>query len=182
VDTPVVPQGLLVLPGTYEVRLTVDGRTSTQPLTVAMDPRVHATPADLAAQRDVYGKIAEALERTTPAQKQIEAVAVRLKSLDQELGGQPDLQKTAQRLAASVGRFRDNTSEMSLDTVAGVLTAIATDVEACDCAPTAPQREVLTTYRARLDAALAAWQALATGPLSDLDRQVRAAGLAPVVP
>ena len=45
--TPLTPQGPLVLPGTYKVRLTVDGRSETQPLTVKMDPRIHTSPADL---------------------------------------------------------------------------------------------------------------------------------------
>src|SRR4029079_9136509 len=52
-DTPELPQGLFVLPGKYQVRLTVDGKTSSQPLTVAMDPRSNASPADLAAQREL---------------------------------------------------------------------------------------------------------------------------------
>jgi len=45
--TPLVPQGPLVLPGTYTVRLTVDGQTASQPLTVKMDPRIRTSPADL---------------------------------------------------------------------------------------------------------------------------------------
>src|SRR4029453_14257337 len=34
-----------VAPGTYNVRLTVDGKTSTQPIVVKIDPRVRVTPA-----------------------------------------------------------------------------------------------------------------------------------------
>jgi photosystem II stability/assembly factor-like uncharacterized protein len=181
VDTPILPQGLLVLPGTYEVRLTVDGRTLTQPLTVAMDPRVQVKPADLAAQHGLYKEIAQAMDIAVSAQEKIEAVAGRLKSLDQELAGRAALRETARRRAADIGRFQEETSDESLNTAASVLTAQLTDIEACDCAPTAPQREVVATYRKQLDAALAKWQALASGPLSDLDRQVRAAGLAPVV-
>lgn len=45
--TPLVPQGPLVLPGTYTVRLTAGGQTETQPLTVKMDPRIHTSPSDL---------------------------------------------------------------------------------------------------------------------------------------
>ena len=39
-DTPRVPEGVLVVPGRYTVRLDVDGRTVERPLVVAMDPRV----------------------------------------------------------------------------------------------------------------------------------------------
>jgi len=49
-ETTLVPTSPWVLPGTYTVRLTVDGKTSTQPLTVAMDPRVKTPPAGLEEQ------------------------------------------------------------------------------------------------------------------------------------
>src|SRR6185503_20261921 len=39
-NTPLYPLGPAVLPGTYTVRLTVDGKSFTQPLTVKIDPRV----------------------------------------------------------------------------------------------------------------------------------------------
>jgi photosystem II stability/assembly factor-like uncharacterized protein len=50
-----------VMPGTYTVTLTVDGKTSTQPLVVRMDPRVKTSREDLAKQfaesMKVYGWI-----------------------------------------------------------------------------------------------------------------------------
>jgi hypothetical protein len=44
------PQGPFVVPGTYQVKLTVDGKTYTQPLEVKMDPRVKITTAELDQQ------------------------------------------------------------------------------------------------------------------------------------
>ncbi|HET9986641.1 MAG TPA: hypothetical protein VFQ38_23895 [Longimicrobiales bacterium] len=44
------PQGPLAAPGKYQVRLTVDGQTLTQPLEIVKDPRVPFTQADLEAQ------------------------------------------------------------------------------------------------------------------------------------
>jgi hypothetical protein len=40
----------MVLPGTYTTKLTVGGSSYTQPLVIVPDPRVHASPAALAAQ------------------------------------------------------------------------------------------------------------------------------------
>jgi hypothetical protein len=51
-----------------------------------------------------------------------------------------------------------------------------------DRPPSEPQREVFDTYGKHLAPALAHWQAFVNGPLRDLDRQVRAAGLPPVIP
>jgi photosystem II stability/assembly factor-like uncharacterized protein len=42
--------GPWVVPGTYRVRLTVDGRVKARPLTVALDPRIHVGHAALAQQ------------------------------------------------------------------------------------------------------------------------------------
>ncbi len=51
------PQGPFVVPGKYEVRLTVDGKTYKQPLTVEMDPRVKMTEAALQQQLDFAQKV-----------------------------------------------------------------------------------------------------------------------------
>jgi photosystem II stability/assembly factor-like uncharacterized protein len=49
-NTAKLPLGPWVPPGTYTVKLTVNGRSYTQPLAVKMDPRVKTAPADLARQ------------------------------------------------------------------------------------------------------------------------------------
>ena len=48
--TPSGPMGPFVAPGTYRVRLRVDGQIFEQPLTVVMDPRVESNPADIREQ------------------------------------------------------------------------------------------------------------------------------------
>ena len=62
-DTPKEPLGPFVLPGTYTVRLTVDGKTLTRPLTVKLDPRVRMSPADLASQLALSRRLIAALEK-----------------------------------------------------------------------------------------------------------------------
>ena len=49
-DTPTGPQGPLVHPGAYTVRLTVDGAVLQRALDVRLDPRVRIAAADLRAQ------------------------------------------------------------------------------------------------------------------------------------
>jgi hypothetical protein len=44
--------GAMVPPGRYAVRLTVDGHTESRPFTVVDDPRMGASPAELAAAYD----------------------------------------------------------------------------------------------------------------------------------
>jgi photosystem II stability/assembly factor-like uncharacterized protein len=189
-DTPELPQGLFALPGTYQVRLTVDGKTTSQPLTVAMDPRVKTPRADLVAQHEMYVAVSAALARVTDAQEEVQAVSDRLKKLDGELAGRAGseaLREQARHATADVAVFQSSggrraaRGEESLAAVAGVLSPLATDLESSDSAPTTPQREVFDLYKKRLDSALAKWEALRKGELHDLDQKVRAAGLAPVV-
>lgn len=52
-STPTGPQGPFVAPGTYRVRLTVDGDTSERPLKVEMDPRVSISEKALEMQTDL---------------------------------------------------------------------------------------------------------------------------------
>ncbi len=49
-NTPVEPRGVLVMPGTYQVRLSAGGQVFRQAVTVRMDPRVRASIADLGVQ------------------------------------------------------------------------------------------------------------------------------------
>jgi len=49
-DTPRYPLGAFALPGEYTLKLTVDGKSYTQPLTVRMDPRIGTSFADIQKQ------------------------------------------------------------------------------------------------------------------------------------
>jgi photosystem II stability/assembly factor-like uncharacterized protein len=65
-DTEKEPHGPWVMPGTYTVRLTADGRRYTQPLVVRMDPRVKTPVAGLQQQFDLSMSIYNAIN-SSPA-------------------------------------------------------------------------------------------------------------------
>ena len=73
--TPRSPQGMFVLPGTYQVRLTVDGRSFRQPIVVRMDPRVRTSLPDLTLQFKLSRAVDEALRRLAAARVDLEARA-----------------------------------------------------------------------------------------------------------
>ena len=80
-DTAPAPTSPWVLPGdSYSVHLTVNGKTMTQPLTVAMDPRVKTSESDLQQQfalsKEMYDDIAQlqsASERISAVRGQLRA-------------------------------------------------------------------------------------------------------------
>jgi hypothetical protein len=86
-DTPLEPQGILVPPGNYRVRLAVDGRASEQPLTIRMDPRVTTPAVDLAAQYALGRALAAAMARTFQAAAGAPPARVReLRKLNGQMG------------------------------------------------------------------------------------------------
>src|SRR5437762_1702216 len=74
------PSGPLAVPGNYIVKLTANGKSSTQPLTIKLDPRVK-TPQDALVQQfglasrlaARLGEVSLALEQVGDLRKQIEA-------------------------------------------------------------------------------------------------------------
>jgi photosystem II stability/assembly factor-like uncharacterized protein len=65
--TPRTPQGPLVLPGSYTVELTADGKTERQTLTVKLDPRIHTSAADLKVLHDAQTEMAHTLDQIAGA-------------------------------------------------------------------------------------------------------------------
>lgn len=72
-DTPMGPEGPVVLPGRYTVKLTADGHTYVQPLTVRMDPRVKTPLAGLTQQFDLAMELSQDMNRTYAALQQAKA-------------------------------------------------------------------------------------------------------------
>ncbi|MBV8531642.1 MAG: glycoside hydrolase, partial [Candidatus Eremiobacteraeota bacterium] len=66
-DTPRVPQGPLVVPGRYTVRLEVDGRTLQRSLDVRMDPRVAISQQALEEQYLLARRIVTSMNRSYAA-------------------------------------------------------------------------------------------------------------------
>jgi photosystem II stability/assembly factor-like uncharacterized protein len=106
--------GPKVLPGMYQVRLTVDGRTQDQRLKIIMDPRSPATPDVLQQQLQLGQQIfAEALEARR-ALAEISSVQKELAEVEQKLVEQKlDEQKLGEKNPALKAALADAQSELS---------------------------------------------------------------------
>jgi photosystem II stability/assembly factor-like uncharacterized protein len=80
-DTPPDATSPLAMPGTYSVRLTVDGRTLTQPLQLDIDPRVKTPREGLAEQFAQSMKVYERL-RENPDDDTLRSLLDRLQAAD----------------------------------------------------------------------------------------------------
>jgi photosystem II stability/assembly factor-like uncharacterized protein len=82
-------RGPLVMPGAYQVRLTVGGKTMTESFEVRKDPRITTTPADFAKQFDLLMKIRDKLSQTHNAITRIREVRQQVDELVKRLKDQP---------------------------------------------------------------------------------------------
>jgi photosystem II stability/assembly factor-like uncharacterized protein len=89
-DSGYPAHGPKALPGTYTVRLTVDGKSSTLPLTVHPDPRVTASQAELEAQLQLALEVRDAITRLT-------RTVVRLREVRRQLVSRNELIKADPR-------------------------------------------------------------------------------------
>jgi hypothetical protein len=98
------PHGPQVIPGEYTLKLTVDGKVSTQEITVVNDPRVGQSPAlmvALRAQNKLNMLSVQGMEQSFEGHDEVDAVKSQLQTLLQ--GNSPvDVAAQAKALDASL--------------------------------------------------------------------------------
>jgi photosystem II stability/assembly factor-like uncharacterized protein len=158
------PAGALVLPGRYEVRLTVNGQTLRQPLEVRMDPRSQASMADLQALLTMQREVEAQLDRSAQLAA---AVAGARKRLRAALDGAKTkaARARAQDALAELDRLLAR-NDGGPESANANLTSLAQDLESADAAPTAPQHEVLTSARDELARFESGWRGFTAGALA----------------
>ena len=85
--------GPKALPGRYQVRLTVDGVSETQPLEIVPDPRGTATPEQLKKQFDLHMAINAELSTVDQAVLDLRAARARIEAAVTAAAGKPDAAK-----------------------------------------------------------------------------------------
>jgi photosystem II stability/assembly factor-like uncharacterized protein len=182
-NTPRTPQGTLALPGTYTVRLTADGKTLNAPLTVKMDPRVTASPADLEAMFKLETQLAGVLNDSAKADMEAHSAREQIEKLSKNAGAdtKESLEKQDKALLALLDGEKDGDREKEpgLDDVAGEASGLYGQVGQADAAPTAAQQKAGEHIAAESKEVLERWERIKAFLLA-LNRKLAAAGLPPI--
>ncbi len=159
-DTPQYPLGPWVMPGEYTVKLTVDGKFYTQPVTVKMDPRNKTGLPGLTQQFTLATRAWAAINEDYAAIQEIRQMRAQHRA-DQDLD-----RKLAALEGAGGGRGRGAAASdgQSLSRLNGELTQILGLLEDSDQTPTTQISAALADLRKALDAALAKWKELKSAP------------------
>jgi photosystem II stability/assembly factor-like uncharacterized protein len=88
-NTPELPLGAFALPGRYTVKLTVEGKSYTQPLTLRMDPRIKTLEAGLRAQFVMESGVVRGMNESFKSLAQVKSVREQLHARATEPGAAP---------------------------------------------------------------------------------------------
>jgi photosystem II stability/assembly factor-like uncharacterized protein len=158
-DTPRYPVGPGVLPGEYTIRLTVNGRSYSQPLTVKMDPRAPITAGGLKLQHDIGVRMNDAISRDFAALGEVRRQRALLKTQREgaKAGEVADsLVALDTALSAIESGPRSGTAE-TLVRLNGDLAGILDTVEGADMDPTTQTVAAAADLERSLASVLARW-------------------------
>ena len=198
-DTPRSPQGPMVLPGEYIVRLTVNGHTFTQPLAVKMDPRVSTPQEGLSLEFEKQELLAGLMTQNTEALTQARALRDQLQKLTGKAPAAPsdnaansNAAKLTDPLADAVSAFDKKLSAIlggapgfgalpsptpTLGRSSGAIAGLYAELDRSDAAPTAAQLTAIGAAQKDSESVSKLWQDFKSADLPALNRQLKSAGL-----
>jgi photosystem II stability/assembly factor-like uncharacterized protein len=154
-DVPREPEGPQALPGSYQVRLTVDGTASTQPFKLTMDPRVKVSAQDLEKQFALGLKLADGMREANQVMDEIHAAAQTGK-----------ISAADERKLAGARRGRGEAppegppEQPAFAQVIANLSQLLINSDSADAAPTKQVEEAATRTIAQLDTLVRQWHQL----------------------
>jgi hypothetical protein len=185
--------GVWAPPGQYTVKLTVDGKTWSEPLTVAHDPRVTIPEAAYQQQFDLAQKVEADGAKLATAMGEAHKLHAALQKASKDANG--DLKQSIDALDAKVIAAADivhspnpynawASPPNNVQNFRYLDTALRSLMQAvdggADAAPSPDAREGYTKLSGMLDASLQKWNALKGTELPALSAKLKAAGKKPI--
>jgi hypothetical protein len=179
-------RGPVAVPGQYQVRLTVLGKSYTAPLEIKADPRLKVTQADLQKQFDLLMKIRDKLSQADETINQIRDLRAQIKDINKRLKDDPR-EKTIAETGTALDKKMTAVEEALIQTKAkssqdvlnfpirlnNQLSALGGVVASADSAPTQQSYEVFDMLSRQVDEQLARWKTIVAGDVKGYDDLVR---------
>ena len=178
-------EGPLALPGDYQVRLTVDGKSETQLFKILPDPRLKVTADDLKKQFDLMEAILGKVTQVHDAVRQIRDVRAQMTTLNKRLNEEknPNAQAIADA-GSALDKKMTVVEEALIQTKAksgqdvlnypirlnNLLVALGGVVSSADAAPTQQDYEMYDELSKQADEQLAKWNEIVSSDLAAYNR------------
>jgi photosystem II stability/assembly factor-like uncharacterized protein len=192
-DTAPALNSLWIAPGRYTIKLTVDGKSYTQPLTVKMDPRVKTSVTDLTTQFTLSKQLYDDVLATQAGLEVIRGVRSQLAKLKDQPGAPTDAIVEFDKKALAIegqpagggrggggGRGAVPAGPETLSSINGSLTTLLSLLQGADAAPTTQLASAITEKHAATGKLLASWNSMKGAGLAALNAKLKAANLTEV--
>jgi photosystem II stability/assembly factor-like uncharacterized protein len=185
------PSGPKAVPGTYQVRLTVDGKTQSQPLTIVMDPRSPATPEILALKLQLGKQIFAEVTESRRALADMSSLRKQLADIQKMLEQEPAAAKNAQIKPAlsdaqsaivkiATGKEHGGQAGPGLEDASAALVSTLRVVESGDREVPSQAIAVYKESSQQVKTLIAEWTRFKQTNLAQLNQKLHEAGLGPV--
>ncbi len=184
------PRGPLVVPGKYEVKLAVGGKSVTQPFEVGMDPRVKTPLADLEKQFALTSKISAGVSLADETVNQIRSVRGQFDALRKRLGADEKSKGILDAAAAIDKKMAAIEDELISKNVKATedtlnypvrlnnqLSSLAAFVERSDAPPTEQDYTAYGFLNSQVEVQAAKWKTIVEKDLAALNGKIRQANI-----
>lgn len=169
------PAGAWSLPGNYTVKLTANGKSSSQALTVKMDPRISTAEDGLRQEFVAASRISARLGEVAAAQERLEELQKQITARKTQAGGNAEVSAALAELAHKIdevhgalgeeefgffGLRLPGTEPVTLHKVAAALTGLLMIVDGADAPPTADAGTAAEKWEAAGADVLVRWKAV----------------------
>jgi hypothetical protein len=180
------PRGPLALPGDYQLKLTVAGKTQTAPLHLVIDPRTKDAEPVISKQFELSSKVANRIGELHQAINEIRNVKTQIQGLRKRFGDDERLKAAlaaAEDLAKKMEAVEGQLIQVNMKGSEGNLAfpnmlneafySFSRTIEYSDYGPTEPQDEVFKSLDTRLDEQLKKWAQLKTEEVPKIAALIR---------
>ena len=187
-------EGPVVVPGMYQVKLELDGKSWTQPFEIKKDPRLATTPAEFKEQLDLLLKVRDKLTELDVAVNTIREIRQQTDEFVKKLGKLPakdTIATTAKRLNRKLTdieneliQVKSKSSEDPLNfpiKLNDKLAGIGSVVESADTKPTKQSYDLYNELSGKIDAQIAKYKQIVDTDLPAFNNLVKTENVPAVI-
>jgi hypothetical protein len=184
------PKGQLALPGDYQVKLTVGGKSQTAPLHLAIDPRTKGSEGALQKQFTLATQVKDRISQLHRAVNEIRDLRSQIQTLHKRFGDDQRLKPaldTADALDHKMSEIEQQLIQVNMKGSEANLAfpnmlnerfdTFSHVIEAGDTEPTKPQLDVFQMLKSQLDEQLKKWAQLKNEDLPKVSEMIKQANL-----
>jgi hypothetical protein len=178
-STAPIPTSPWAAPGDYTVTMSVDGKNFSQPILIAMDPRVKASAVDVQEQFDFSWRLYQLRLKLAPIGEKFEQMTEQLTKLKARAAERPDITQKLEGFTQTLRKFGPPHPRQVAPPSFFVLestTRLFDEIQGADAAPTTATKDAVADLETKVRPAMDAWRKLLESDLPVLNEKLKQAG------